>query len=103
RGVVEMGAFIAMWVGALRGGFPIAGGSPGRVGVTVLVLPVLGSLASRGIPDSPAAAPDLVINWNPVSETWRILAFMRRNRTVYLSVLGISWVWFLGAAYLSPF
>src|SRR5262249_36962700 len=56
-----------------------------------------------GIPISPAAAPDLVINWNPFSETWRILALMRRNRTVYLSVLGISWFWFLGAVYLSQF
>src|SRR5206468_528935 len=33
----------------------------------------------------------------------RILQFMRGNRTVFLSVLGISWFWFLGALYLSQF
>ena len=103
NGLVEMGTFLAILVGTLLGGLLIAGGSAGPVAATVMVLAVLGYLASRSIPHSPAAAPDLVINWNPVSETWRILTFMRRNRTVYLSVLGISWFWFLGAVYLSQF
>ena len=103
NGLVEMGTFLAILVGTLLGGFLIAGGSAGPVAVTVLVLAVLGYLASRAIPHSPAAAPDLVINWNPISETWRILSFMRRNRAVFLSVLGISWFWFLGAVYLSQF
>jgi hypothetical protein len=103
NGLVEMGTFLAILVGTLLGGFLIAGGSEGPVAVTVLVLAALGYLASRGIPHSPAAAPELVINWNPFSETWRILKFMRRNRVVFLSVLGISWFWFLGAVYLSQF
>ena len=103
NGLVEMGTFVAILVGTLLGGFLIAGGAAGPVAVTVLVLAVLGYLASRGIPISPAAAPDLVVNWNPVSGTWRILTFMRRNRTVFLSVLGISWFWFIGGVYLSQF
>jgi 1-acyl-sn-glycerol-3-phosphate acyltransferase len=103
NGLVEMGTFLAILVGTLLGGFLIAGGESGPVAATVLVLAVLGYFASRGIPDSPAAAPDLAINWNPFSETWRILKFMRRERVVFLSVLGISWFWFLGAIYLSQF
>src|SRR6267142_2557018 len=103
NGLVEMGTFLAILVGTLLGGFLIAEGSPGPVALTVLVLAVLGYLASRGIPLSPAAAPELAINWNPLSETWRILRFMRRDRVVFLSVLGISWYWFLGAVYLSQF
>jgi 1-acyl-sn-glycerol-3-phosphate acyltransferase len=103
NGLVEMGTFLAILVGTLLGGFLIAGGSEIPVAATVLVLAALGYLASRGIPRSPAAAPELVINWNPLSETWRILKFMKRNRVVFLSVLGISWFWFLGAVYLSQF
>ena len=103
NGLVEMGTFLAILVGTLLGGFLIAGGEAGPVAATVLILAVLGYLASRGIPRSPAAAPDLAINWNPLTETWRILKFMRRNRVVFLSVLGISWFWFLGAVYLSQF
>ena len=103
NGLVEMGTFLAILVGTLLGGFLIAGGESVPVGATVLLTAALGYVASRGIPRSPAAAPDLAINWNPFSETWRILKFMRGNRVVFLSVLGISWFWFLGAVYLSQF
>jgi hypothetical protein len=50
-----------------------------------------------------APQPDLRINWNPVSETWRNLKLARENRTVFLSLLGISWLWFVGATFLSSF
>src|SRR6266853_3907305 len=103
NGLVEMGTFLAILVGTLLGGYLIAAGSATPVAVTVVALAALGYLASRWVPDSPAAAPELAINWNPFTETWRILQFMRRDRAVFLSVLGISWFWFLGALYLSQF
>jgi len=103
NGLVEMGTFLAILVGTLLGGYLISGGSAAPVAVTVVALAAAGYLTSRWVPRSPAAAPDLAINWNPFSETWRILRFMRGNRTVFLSVLGISWFWFLGALYLSQF
>ncbi|HEY6239890.1 MAG TPA: MFS transporter, partial [Burkholderiales bacterium] len=103
NGLVEMGTFLAILVGTLLGGFLIAEGSPGPVAAAVLVVAVLGYLASRWVPLSPPAAPELAVNWNPFSETWAILRFLARDRTVFLSVLGISWFWFLGAIYLSQF
>jgi len=103
NGLVEMGTFLAILLGTLLGGFLIAEGSAGPVAIAVLVLAVLGYLASRSIPRSPAAAPELAVNWNLFSETWSILRFLKRDRTVFLSVLGISWFWFLGAIYLSQF
>ncbi|HYT86908.1 MAG TPA: MFS transporter, partial [Burkholderiales bacterium] len=103
NGLVETGTFVAILAGTLLGGFLIAGGAPGPVSAIILALAVAGYAASRRIPESPAAAPGLAINWNPFSETWRILQFTRRNRAVFLSVLGISWFWFLGAVYLSQF
>jgi 1-acyl-sn-glycerol-3-phosphate acyltransferase len=71
------------------------------VSIAVLLVAGGGYLASRGIPKAAAAAPDLKINWNPVTETWRNFQFMRGNRTVFLSVMGISWFWFYGATFLS--
>jgi hypothetical protein len=55
------------------------------------------------VPLSPAAAPELRINWNPFSETARNLKFAKGNRTVFLSLLGISWLWFFGATFLTQF
>ena len=47
--------------------------------------------------------PDLAINWNPFSETWKNLVIAHENRVVWLSMLGISWFWFYGAAFLAQF
>ena len=51
----------------------------------------------------PAADPGLRINWNPFTETWRNLKFTSQNRTVFLSILGISWFWFYGSMFLTQF
>jgi 1-acyl-sn-glycerol-3-phosphate acyltransferase len=67
----------------------------------VLVLAVAGYAASYGIPKAAAAAPNLRINWNPFTETWRNFQFVRGNRTIMLAVLGISWFWCFGAVFLS--
>jgi hypothetical protein len=99
---VEAATFLAILLGTLLGGWLIAQqGGTHWVGICVLALAVAGYLASRGIPTALPTAPDLRINWNPLTETWRNLNFMRGNRTVFLSVLGISWFWFFGATFLS--
>src|SRR5690606_36417103 len=51
------------------------------------------------IPSAPPADPALKMNWNLFSETLDILRSAREVRSVWMSVLGISWFWFLGAAY----
>jgi 1-acyl-sn-glycerol-3-phosphate acyltransferase len=103
NGMVEMGTFLAILLGTLTGGVLI--GLPGNgaalVSVAVVVLACLGFLSSLGIPRAPAVAPGLRINWNPLTETWRNMRFARGNRTVFLSILGISWFWLLGATYLA--
>jgi 1-acyl-sn-glycerol-3-phosphate acyltransferase len=103
NGMVEMGTFLAILLGTLTGGVLIGIPDDGviLVSVTVVVLACLGFLSSLGIPLAPAAAPELRINWNPLTETWRNLRFAHSNRTVFLSILGISWFWLLGATYLA--
>ncbi|MXN73357.1 MFS transporter [Burkholderia sp. 4701] len=105
NGLVEMGTFIAILIGTLIGG--AAAGISGRgelvLAVSCVVIACLGRLAAQRVPATPAPQPDLVINWNPVSETWRNLGLARQNRTVFLSLLGISWLWFVGATFLTSF
>ncbi|PLX74414.1 MAG: glycerol acyltransferase [Azoarcus sp.] len=102
--LVESGTFVAILIGTLAGGvlISVAGGSA-WISATALLLAILGYVSSRGIPVAPAASPALRINWNPITETWRGLQFTRRNRTVFLSILGVSWFWFYGALFLSQF
>ncbi|MCK9259512.1 MAG: MFS transporter [Azoarcus sp.] len=102
--LVEAGTFVAILVGTLAGGVLVsAPGGSVWISVTALVLAILGYVSSQGIPVAPAASPALRINWNPLTETWRGFHFTRRNRTVFLSILGVSWFWFYGALLLSQF
>ncbi len=100
--LVEAGTFVAILIGTLAGGLLAgAAGHPTWVAYAGLVIAVFGYLFSRGIPAAPAPAPELVVSLNPLSETWRNIGFARQNRTVFLSILGISWFWLYGALFLA--
>jgi 1-acyl-sn-glycerol-3-phosphate acyltransferase len=66
-----------------------------------VAIAVFGWVASRFIPASPAPAPDLAINFNPLTQTARSIGFGRRVHSVFLSILAVSWFWFLGMAYVT--
>ncbi len=105
NGMVEMGTFVAILLGNLAGGLLIAIPGTGAMWVAgmCLVLAVAGWLAARPIPHSPPTDPGLVINWNPVTETWRNLKLAHGDVVVFRSLLGISWMWFFGVVFLSQF
>ena len=100
--LVESGTFIAILAGTITGGYLASlgqGAAAASVGAVVVAL--LGFAASWFIPKTGAADPGLAIDWNPVRETLRNFRFIRGNRTVFLSILGISWFWLYGALVLS--
>ncbi len=98
--LVESGTYIAIIVGLIIGGVTV-GWNPDRpvvVAACLLGFAIAGYLASRQIPVTKAVDPDLQIQFNPWAETRRIIDFAREERSVFLSVLGISWFWFFGSA-----
>ncbi len=105
NGMVEMGTFVAILLGNVTGGLliamPLVG--PHYVAAACVGLAVLGRLLAQAVPVSPATDPGLTINWNPVTETWRNLKLAHSNIVVFRSLLGISWMWFFGAVFLSNF
>ena len=105
NGMVEMGTFVAILLGNVAGGLIIAVPEIGahHVGFACVGLAILGRVSAQYIPASPAMDPGLRINWNPVTETWCNLKLAHGNLVVFRSVLGISWMWFFGAVFLSLF
>lgn len=102
--LVEMGTFLAILIGTITAGiffdfeqgqYWIAGG--------IVLFAILGFLSSLYIPRASANDPHLKINWNPFSEMVNTLKQARENRSVYLSIMAISWFWFIGASYLTQF
>jgi len=105
NGMVEMGTSVAILLGMVYGGWMVTQPGWGITGVALsaMAISAAGIALSRFIPLAPAADPGLKINWNPVTETWRNLKFTSQNRTVWLSILGISWFWFYGSMFITQF
>jgi 1-acyl-sn-glycerol-3-phosphate acyltransferase len=105
NGMVEMGTFVAILLGTILGGVlvGIPGTGPDWVAGASIALALIGRFSANFVPASPAPEPDLRINLNPFTETWKNLGHARANRTVFLSLLGISWLWFFGSIFLTTF
>jgi 1-acyl-sn-glycerol-3-phosphate acyltransferase len=105
NGLVEMGTFVAILLGTMLGGALIAmpGVGPGYVAAASLLIAVVGRIAAGLWPASPAPEPGLRINWNPFTETLRNLKIAARDRTVFHSLIGNSWLWFVGSIFLTSF
>lgn len=102
--LVESGTFVSILIGTLAGGLLAGSGlSPAWIAGVAIVVAAAGYAASCGIPPAPPPSPSLRLNLNPVTQTWRSMAFARENRAVFLAIIGISWFWLYGALLLAQF
>lgn len=102
--LVEAGTFVAILIGTIAGGLLIEmPGGAAIVSAGLLLFAVAGYFTSRMIPYAAPVQPALELEYNPIVPTWRIMGFAKEVRSVYLSILGISWFWLFGAALLSIF
>ncbi len=104
NGLIEGGTFLSILLGTIFGGLIIRTEYGVEIlAVCVILFAVIGWLASRHIPKTPIGDPNLDIGWNIARETWKIIGFARQERTVWLSIIGISWFWLIGATFLTQF
>ncbi|BBD98792.1 acyl-[ACP]--phospholipid O-acyltransferase [Sphingobium amiense] len=98
-GLIEAGTFLAILSGQLLAGV-ISAQTAGLVAVGVALL---GFIASLAVPSAPPVAKGLRIDANIFRSTWQILKAARHGRGVWLSILGISWFFAVGAVLLAQF
>jgi 1-acyl-sn-glycerol-3-phosphate acyltransferase len=98
--LVEAGTYVAIILGLIIGGLAVAAapGNESLIAVCLVAVAIAGYVASRQIPMTRAVDPALKVSLNAWAETWRIVGFAREERSVFLSILGISWFWFFGSA-----
>ena len=98
NGLIETGTQLSVLIGLVAGSalMRVAGIGPMLAGAVTIAIAVVGYVVSRRIPAAPATAPELTLNWNPLTETARVLRITKQNRSVFNAVLGISWFWFFG-------
>ena len=98
--LVEAGTYIAIIVGLIIGVETVDFESDRQTMLAFVLVGVscIGYLASRQVPITEAVDPSLKINFNTWQETWKIVRFAREEKSVFISILGISWFWFFGSA-----
>lgn len=108
--LVEGGTNLSILLGVVVGGLLIALHAPlpgvaveqgaAVVSCLLVVLALVGWLGTLQAPAVPPEAPDLRVDWNPLTTTWRICAAVARERGLWNAILGISWLWTFGFAFL---
>jgi len=102
--IVEAGTFLAILLGTIAGGLLIlTGGGVLLVSGLIVGVALLGYGASLFIPKAPPLDGDLKVDPNVIGATVRMIRHAASRRDVFLSILGISWFWLVGATFLSQF
>jgi acyl-[acyl-carrier-protein]-phospholipid O-acyltransferase/long-chain-fatty-acid--[acyl-carrier-protein] ligase len=99
NGLLELLTFIGIIAGTVTGSF-LAEYITGPVyasGLLLAALAVVGWRVSLHIPRVPAADPHCAPRFNPVSDLWRQLRIMRRNRDLWRANWGNTGFWFVAA------
>lgn len=104
NGAIEATTFLSIVCGTVLGGALILlDHGTLAVGVAGLALSLLGLLAALRIPAQPPADATLRVDWNLFAETARVLRTARGIRPIWLSLLGVSWFWTMGATLMTEF
>ena len=100
NGLIESSTFLAILLGTIVGTLlpPVVGYL--GISLIVILIAIFGFFSSTFIPKTPAASPELRVNLNIFTETFRNIKFLPENRVVFLSILAISWFWFYGSIFL---
>ena len=102
NGLLEMGTFASILAGTLCASVLVAHTTdPMLLTAALTLVAVFGLTCSLFIPPNGCAAPDLAIGANLIRQTADIVRRARHVRVVWFGLLGISWFWFFGVAFLS--
>ncbi|MCW5965658.1 MAG: MFS transporter [Bryobacterales bacterium] len=101
NGLLEMSTFVAIILGTTAAGFLFQfwGATTWKIALVLIAVAGLGSLASFGIGRVPPPLRPEAFRWNPVREVMLGTRSVLADRTLLLTITGISFFWFLGALF----
>jgi acyl-[acyl-carrier-protein]-phospholipid O-acyltransferase/long-chain-fatty-acid--[acyl-carrier-protein] ligase len=99
NGILEMSTFAAIVIGTALGSvlFDVWQDRLWIIGVIVVAVAILGTGLSFRIPPVPPATPGRRMSLNPISDVIAGLKRLREERVLWLTAMGISYFWFMGA------
>jgi acyl-[acyl-carrier-protein]-phospholipid O-acyltransferase / long-chain-fatty-acid--[acyl-carrier-protein] ligase len=99
NGLLEMSTFLAIILGTSLGSMAFAVWKEDIefIGFLLIVISIAGMAASLRIPKVPASGAKKLMQLNPWTEIRNGIRRLRMDKSLWLTVIGISYFWFLGA------
>jgi acyl-[acyl-carrier-protein]-phospholipid O-acyltransferase/long-chain-fatty-acid--[acyl-carrier-protein] ligase len=99
NGLLEMSTFTAIILGTSLGGVIYEGWKDrlAWIGLVLIAIAALGTLTSLGITRVPPSGAAKKFGVNPIAEIWDGTKTLYADQRLWLTVMGISYFWFLGA------
>jgi acyl-[acyl-carrier-protein]-phospholipid O-acyltransferase/long-chain-fatty-acid--[acyl-carrier-protein] ligase len=99
NGLLEMSTFVAIILGTSMGGaiYEAWKNRLGWIGLLLIAIAALGTVASLGITRVSASGAAKKFGINPLAEVWDGTQKLYADQRLWLTVMGISYFWFLGA------
>lgn len=103
NGLIEAGTFIAILLGMILGGIIISNDNAevGATAFSLILVSIIGFIASLFIPKSIPGSKNLKIKFNLVKDIKSSIDYSKKDHDIFLSILGISWFWLIGGIILS--
>jgi acyl-[acyl-carrier-protein]-phospholipid O-acyltransferase/long-chain-fatty-acid--[acyl-carrier-protein] ligase len=99
NGLLEMTTFLAIILGTSVGSVMLAAWKErlGWIGLVLTVIAVAGTIVSFGIPRVSASGSQKLFSFSPWAEVGDGIKRLYSDKSLWLTVIGISYFWFLGA------
>ncbi|WP_227430146.1 MFS transporter [Psychrobacter sp. I-STPA6b] len=102
NGVFQMGTSLAILLGMILAGvLTQLNNSLYWISAIVILIAILGLVASIFIPKTAAMQPNLKVNWNIFTTSIDIIKYAYSLPLLFFIILGNSWFWFYGATFLT--
>ena len=100
--LVEGATFLAILAGTLAAGFIVGDhAEPWVIAVAIFGLAVACWSSAKLIPKTGSAAPDLVVNRNPLKSTFALLGELRADKRLWVGGHIVSWFWAVGGVVMA--
>jgi acyl-[acyl-carrier-protein]-phospholipid O-acyltransferase / long-chain-fatty-acid--[acyl-carrier-protein] ligase len=99
--LLEMTTFVAIIMGTAVGGlmFKVWKEAPWKMGYVMVAVAIAGFTTSLGITRVPPSGAKDKFHWNPLAEVITGTRHLLKDRPLWLTVIGISYFFFLGALF----
>lgn len=98
-GLIEAATYLSVLTGTIVAGWISVEWAAGLV----VVVAIIGWFTGRQVPPAPRSGPELVINFNPFTSSWHLIAATMHIRRLFLAIIAISFFWTIGSVLIVIF